>query len=71
MLKRRVEHTPIIYKTHTIRITISIGLMVSTPNHRHSLEDMLMQADEALYKAKNSGRNRTVAYGLQERQARG
>lgn len=65
MLRETIERTPIIYKARTIHITISIGLTLSAAGQRHSLEDMLMQADESLYTAKNSGRNRTVAYRLE------
>lgn len=65
MLRKTIEHTPIVYKTHTIRITVSIGLAFSVAGCKHSLEDMLMQADELLYKAKNSGRNRTEVSSLQ------
>lgn len=39
-----------------IKITISIGITSMTKNDEH-LEDMLVRADEALYRAKGNGRN--------------
>ena len=40
------------------RITVSIGISVLKP--ADTVEDFIMRADEALYKAKDSGRNRVV-----------
>ena len=39
-----------------IRLTVSLGVAISTP--AAGLEDLLRQADDALYKAKQAGRNR-------------
>lgn len=41
------------------KITISIGMSVF-PTHAHLSEDLITRADEALYTAKQSGRNRVV-----------
>ncbi len=43
-----------------IPVTISIGLAAAAP---YQLEALLQRADEALYRAKNSGRNRLVCAG--------
>jgi len=45
-----------------IRITISIGI-ATYPHESISNSDQLVKlADEAMYVAKNTGRNRTVSY---------
>lgn len=43
-------------KSNTVKVTISIGLADQT--HGNSPQDVMKQADEALYKAKENGRNR-------------
>lgn len=44
-------------------ITLSIGLAQLDPAHMTRFETLLEQADQALYQAKSSGRNRVAAYG--------
>lgn len=46
--------------SEVVQVCISIGLCQKTEQHSHS-RDVLKQADESLYMAKNQGRNRTVA----------
>ena len=60
-LREKIERTPITYLDNEIYITISIGIAVSSAGEAHSLEMLLHQADEAMYRAKNSGRNKTIA----------
>ena len=43
----------------TVTFTVSIGLTAPRPDDK-TLGDVLMRADEALYEAKHSGRNRVV-----------
>lgn len=47
---------------HVGPITISIGI-ASYPEHGKSAEELIEAADEALYLAKNTGRNKIVIYG--------
>jgi two-component system, cell cycle response regulator len=59
-LRRNIEEMKI---PHTSReepeiITISVGLAELRPGNGKSAEDLLKEADEALYEAKESGRNR-------------
>lgn len=47
-------------------ITVSIGVAVLSPSQGLTLEDLLSQADNALYEAKRHGRNRTWLAGSAE-----
>ncbi len=44
-------------------VTVSIGVASMIPHASHRQEDLYAQADQALYRAKRSGRNRVVATG--------
>jgi diguanylate cyclase (GGDEF)-like protein len=48
-------------ETGELRITVSIGLTMLTKEDL-SIETLLKRADTALYRAKNSGRNRVELY---------
>lgn len=56
-LRERVEHTRLILD---LQVTVSAGIALLTPTD--TLEDVIRRADERLYQAKRSGRNR-VCYG--------
>ncbi|GGE36685.1 hypothetical protein GCM10007421_08190 [Halopseudomonas oceani] len=57
-LRLSVAATPIQHAGHTILVTVSIGVaMLSSTDTEQSL---LKRADQALYRAKNDGRNRSV-----------
>lgn len=43
-------------------ITISVGVFAQTPDHTSELSWWVKNADDALYQAKETGRNQTVAY---------
>ena len=47
-------------------VTVSCGLAELDPNVRKGAEQLLKEADVALYRAKESGRNRVVAYEYRE-----
>lgn len=48
------------------RVTISAGVAVCVPNEHDGAEDLVRHADEALYTAKNQGRNQAVLYQPKE-----
>lgn len=43
--------------------TTSVGVFSSVPEEGEALEDYIKCSDQALYRAKNSGRNRLILYG--------
>lgn len=51
------------YKHHALRATLSIGIAIY-PEHGSSAPDVLRAADQALYAAKQAGRNRVEAAPL-------
>jgi len=48
------------YESNQFHITVSIG--IASSNNAESANDLLSQADQALYQAKDTGRNKTVTY---------
>ena len=48
------------YESNQFHITVSIGIAFS--NNAESANDLLSQADQALYQAKDTGRNKTATY---------
>lgn len=57
-LRCLVEELVVRHQDATIRMTVSIGVADLLVEVEKPLEDMMKRADVALYKAKNSGRNR-------------
>jgi diguanylate cyclase (GGDEF)-like protein len=55
-IREIIEKTKFIYKKTRIKITISAG--VAQRKETNSMQDLVKLADDRLYKAKNSGRNR-------------
>ena len=43
------------------QVTVSLGIAIY-PDHGHSLEEVLLAADKALYESKRAGRNRTTLF---------
>ncbi len=59
--RKTVETLNLSYQNQPIHITVSIGAFQLNDNI-FSKEEFLQKADEALYEAKNSGRNKTVLF---------
>lgn len=49
---------PVIFETQVINISTSIGIAMNRDLNAHSTDPLLAAADEALYRAKDNGRNR-------------
>lgn len=62
-LRRTVEEAPPIMTEagQALKVTMSVGVICAQPSTR-SVEMMIEQADQALYEAKRSGRNRVVEW---------
>ena len=63
-LRREVEELEIPHKARPTPnvVTISLGLAILRPGEKKSTDELLKQADDALYEAKNAGRNRLAVY---------
>jgi diguanylate cyclase len=63
-LRRRVEQVEVrTERDEAIRFTVSIGVTCRMPGGHASLDTLLGEADEALYAAKNTGRNKVCSAG--------
>ena len=47
---------------NNIKVTASLGVTSIKPNIHNNFDDILKEADEALYKAKETGRNKVIIY---------
>ncbi|TFW17096.1 GGDEF domain-containing protein [Massilia arenosa] len=61
-LRELVDASPLHIDGHTIALTVSVGLAALEPAD-HKWEDILRRADDALYHAKKTGRNRVCVSG--------
>lgn len=62
-LRKSIEEIRIPFKEKFICINISIGtITVDSKNNNQTMESILTKVDEALYTAKETGRNKVVAY---------
>lgn len=61
-LRQAVSSAPISANAHAIPVTISVGLAITLPSESIRGEELIAQADSALYQAKALGRNRVCCY---------
>jgi len=60
-LRRKIENKTFQYADKSFRVTASIGVATLNPGSLEKREDLIRQADQALYLAKSSGRNMVCA----------
>jgi diguanylate cyclase (GGDEF)-like protein len=61
-IREAARETSIDYSGKTICYTISVGVSAADTQNQVDLDTLISQADSALYKAKNSGKNRVIEY---------
>jgi diguanylate cyclase (GGDEF)-like protein len=62
--RTQLENAGFEFGEEVIRFTVSIGALSLIPENEHNLTQILDWVDEALYQAKNSGRNKVVIYPI-------
>ena len=65
-IREAFEAQPVVTEREKISITVSLGVAVSEGQNSFDAESLLQMADEALYRAKQTGRNRVEAAGPPE-----
>lgn len=61
-LRQQISNQPILTDNGSIEITISIGVAILNATEDTTIDRLIDNADQALYAAKQSGRNRVVAF---------
>jgi diguanylate cyclase (GGDEF)-like protein len=62
-LRQRVEHATIFFGDRKLNVTVSAGVFSAADPVGLSIDDMVRVADQALYEAKETGRNKVVYRG--------
>ncbi|WP_243363467.1 GGDEF domain-containing protein [Fundidesulfovibrio terrae] len=65
-LRRKIEHATFNYADKNFQVTASIGVATLSPGSLDKREDLIRQADQALYLAKSNGRNMVCASQAKE-----
>ncbi|MFT6152865.1 MAG: diguanylate cyclase (GGDEF)-like protein [Crocinitomicaceae bacterium] len=60
-IRKKLEETPLILGERSIEMSVSIGVNTTIPSNLQNCIGFLDEADQALYEAKNSGRNKVFS----------
>ncbi|MGC2518582.1 MAG: GGDEF domain-containing protein [Burkholderiales bacterium] len=60
-VRESIARTPLELRNQNVKITVSIGL-ASYPDHGRGMDTIMERADEAMYRAKEQGRDRVVSF---------
>ncbi|WP_415902412.1 GGDEF domain-containing protein [Neptuniibacter sp. QD29_5] len=61
-IRNKVAEHPLAIEGHCIKLSVSIGLSQNQKNHKLIVDQLIKEADKALYKAKEAGKNCIVQY---------
>ncbi|MDR1688051.1 MAG: diguanylate cyclase [Clostridiales bacterium] len=61
-IRKKIEAAEIPYKGKITKVTISVGVNTVVPNRNNSIDTFISGADTALYRAKETGRNKVCVY---------
>jgi len=64
-VRARIHASPVEFDGVVLELTLSAGVTAHSVNESVTPDQLLMEADEALYHAKETGRNRVCGYGDQ------
>lgn len=59
-IREKIENKTVVFEGNQIRNTVSIGVATLIPNEELDSTDLIKLADQAMYQAKNNGRNQVV-----------
>ena len=58
-IRQEIEKSPLIVERQLLQLTVSLGIATYTEQQNSGIEDLIKRADQYLYQAKETGRNRT------------
>lgn len=61
-IRTKIAETPLTIEDHCINLSVSIGLSQNKRDHSLIIDQLIQEADKALYKAKEAGKNCIVQY---------